>query len=508
MHPLIGLLPPLLVAYAVPLWWCWEMWWRKDGYYSHGPLVPLVMAVSLWRSSARRGASSEPAARRGRLDRRGFALLVPALLLHLAGALLTIDSLSAASLVLAVPGCAMLALGEDRLRGRWPFLWMAAFAVPLPMFAGGRLAFALKELVVGWGVAIASWTGLDLVRDGALLRVPGVAEPLLVADPCGGLRSLLAMLFLAYVVAFCTGPRSPRRRAALLAFSVPIALSVNAIRIASVSWFARFWGVRFASGTGHDALNGAAWVLDLAALFGLDWLLCRRLARRGGASLSAAGGAAELSDAARAASISARPVVLALYGAAIVLLALGLYRPQGESLGRAEKLPERIAGFQLEQRFEMRPRYLELLGTSDAVWRSYLARDGTRLFVVAVFHEENWKSVHPPRLCIEGSGMVITSDEVVPAGADSDWTFGRIVADKATGGPPYVGLYAYGSKDFVTGSYSSFFWHHAPRALLRAGTAGFLLRVETNADGGMDAAEAHCRELLLALLAPAMESVR
>ena len=42
----VAVLLPLLLAYAPSLWWCAEMWWLDDGYYSHGPLVPIVMAVS------------------------------------------------------------------------------------------------------------------------------------------------------------------------------------------------------------------------------------------------------------------------------------------------------------------------------------------------------------------------------------------------------------------------------------------------------------------------------
>ena len=63
----------------------------------------------------------------------------PALLLHAAGAALMVDSWSAASLVLAVPGAAWLALGRARLAGLWPALWLVLFAVPTPIYVEGRL---------------------------------------------------------------------------------------------------------------------------------------------------------------------------------------------------------------------------------------------------------------------------------------------------------------------------------------------------------------------------------
>ena len=96
---------PLLVAYATAMYWCYELWTIDGGYFAHGPLVPMVMAWVIW--SRRKSWSREPA----RIDQRGWLLLGPALFIHLCGAALTIDSLSALSMVLAVPG--LLAFLED-----------------------------------------------------------------------------------------------------------------------------------------------------------------------------------------------------------------------------------------------------------------------------------------------------------------------------------------------------------------------------------------------------------
>src|SRR5262245_22645973 len=148
MSAFVAVFLPLLVAYAATLKWCIDRWNAQSKYFEHCWLVPFIAAAVLWANRA------DWRTRAARFDLGGLRLLVPALALHLLGALLMIDSWSAASLVLAVPGAAWLALGRERLRGQWPGLWLGLFLVPLPFSVGGRLAFNLTELAVsgGWGL--------------------------------------------------------------------------------------------------------------------------------------------------------------------------------------------------------------------------------------------------------------------------------------------------------------------------------------------------------------------
>lgn len=269
MSGLLGVFVPLLLAYGGTLWWVGESWMIRDSYYSHGPLVPLLMAFLFWSDRARWRA--QPAAP----DGRAWWLLAPGLALHLAGAALTIDSLSALSLVLTLPAAAWLALGRARLRGQWPTLWLAVFAVPMPMFLTGRIAFELKELAVGAAIASGNALGLGAHRDGPNLFVPGQSHPLVVEDPCGGLRSLLALLTLGYVVAFFFGSRRGLRPYVLLAAAAPLAIMVNVLRITGLCFAAKWWGVEVATTTAHDALNIGEWVVALVLLVCLDRLLSR-----------------------------------------------------------------------------------------------------------------------------------------------------------------------------------------------------------------------------------------
>jgi exosortase len=350
---------PLLIAFEVTLRWCWDLWWTDDGYFAHGPLVPVVMALVFWRR--REQWRRRPAA----LDHRAWWLLGPALFVHLCGAALTIDSLSAVGLALAVPASAWLALGRERLRGQWPTLWMFAFAVPLPIYVTGQVVVRLKEIAIGGGVAIARFVGQMTLSDGAPLVVRGIdglhidgqRDVLVVADACSGLRSLLAMVTVAYFVAFFLGPRQRMRLAALLALAAPFALGVNVVRIAVICLLARAFGVGFASGTGHTLANVCAFALNFGLLMGVDWLVTR-----------AGEAPAPLPDPVPALLPAPRPlrrVGVVLWIAALPLLLLSETRPYTASSGRARQLPAVAGAYTLQTTYDFKPQYFQLLGTDD-----------------------------------------------------------------------------------------------------------------------------------------------
>ena len=190
-----------------------------------------------------------------------------------------------------------------------------------------------------------------------------------------------------------------------------------------------------------------------------------------------------------------------------LLLALGLHRPFSVSVGRAARLPERVAAFTTAATHAIGPRTQELLGTDDAVWRTYHDAQGREFFVVGVFHGTNWKSVHPPRICLEGSDLTIHAESTArdTSGRESGW----IVAKSRSADREYLSCYAFGTAEFTTASYLAFFLHHAPRALLRANSPGFLLRVECwIGSDGLEASRARCAALLGELLPRAQELVR
>ena len=184
-------------------------------------------------------------------------------------------------------------------------------------------------------------------------------RPLDVADPCGGLRSLLAMVTLSYCFAFFLGPLQRRRLFWLLVLAGPIALLVNMVRIASICWLARFQGVDYASGQGHDLMNALAWVLDLAIVFGLDTLCTRKVAVPLQKRLDAPVPVPALSI------DQLRKPAWILWMLMGPLVLLSETRPYTDSHGRAAKMPESLANCRMAQVYEFPKDYYNLLGTDD-----------------------------------------------------------------------------------------------------------------------------------------------
>lgn len=224
-------------------------------------------------------------------------------------------------------------------------------------------------------------------------------------------------------------------------------------------------------------------------------------------------------------SAALRRSAVLLWVLALPAVALGFYRPFAGGGQRAATLPGALSGWRWlgeQDPRRLTPDNLRQLGTDDAVYRTYVA-DPPRaaaaaepVIFTAVFHAANWKSVHPPQLCLEGSGMALVEDGEADLEIDRRVVrAGRLVAVTEVDQGPYpqgsryVSYYVYGGVEMLTGSYGDFVWHHLPRALFRRSTEGFLLRAETFAvDEPLEAAERRCRSFLAEMIPAAREVLR
>lgn len=200
---------------------------------------------------------------------------------------------------------------------------------------------------------------------------------------------------------------------------------------------------------------------------------------------------------------------IVLWMLAIPLLLLSLSRPFSPSAQRAAGLPTAVGRWHMTDPLEMTPRHYELLGTDDAVWREYRDADGSKIWLIAVYHGESRK-LHPPEICLEGSDMVIRQDDTVPVQWEGgEFDAGRIRAYSRSEGWDYLSLYVYGSGGVLTASFPRFVLHGLPRALLRQSTRGFLLRAETwvgrsPSQQDFEAAQQRCADFLAAILPAAI----
>jgi eight transmembrane protein EpsH (proposed exosortase) len=135
-------------------------------------------------------------------------------------------------------------------------------AITLPMqLVASRIAEAAL------GIA-----GVPVYRDGNILALPSTS--LQVAEACSGLRSLLSLTAIGAVIAWTT-ERAAGRRLALIAACVPIAVIMNALRIAATGIACEAWGPSAASEPWHSLSGWLTFVLSVVVLIG-----CRQVATR------------------------------------------------------------------------------------------------------------------------------------------------------------------------------------------------------------------------------------
>jgi exosortase len=145
----------------------------------------------------------------------------------------------------------------------WFGIGYLVFMLPMPPFLMNVVSFNLKLFAARTGSALAAKMGIPLVRSGVTIHMP--AGSLRIADPCSGLRSLIALVALGALFAYLTkGPLW--KRAVLFATAVPLAVIANVVRIAVLCAVANVWGVDAALGFFHDASGLLLFLIAFAGL--------------------------------------------------------------------------------------------------------------------------------------------------------------------------------------------------------------------------------------------------
>ncbi len=232
--------------------------WATNPNYSHGYLIPPVVAFLLWRD-------------RGRfLDRRsstsgwGVFLIAVALLGHIVSLRAGVFMTQGYSFVLLLFGLSLVFFGGRATRTVWFPLTYLVFMLPMPPYLMNVASFRLKLVAAHVGSAIAIKLGIPLARSGMTIHIP--SGSLRIADPCSGLRSLIALVALGALFAWFTQAR-PWKRIVLFLSAIPLAVLGNTVRIAILCAVANVWGVDAALGFFHDFSGFLLFAIALGGLF-------------------------------------------------------------------------------------------------------------------------------------------------------------------------------------------------------------------------------------------------
>jgi exosortase len=260
------------ILYFDPARVVWRAWTKENGYYSHGPLVPLVAAGMVY--LRREELKKIPL----RTNWWGLPILITCSLVFLASTLCHMYPPKYVAFVFYLLGFNLLLFGSDITRATllpWAFLF---FMVPLPDGVIDVITYKLRIYVTAAAVAMSEPFDWYVVKSGNLIHFQN-GDTLVVGDVCAGLRSLISLLALGAVFS-CTSNLNAWGSLALFVLSVPVAILTNILRIFGLIVVAQYWGSSTASGKIHDA---SGWAI-FAVAFCLLYLLYMALEKIAGTS--------------------------------------------------------------------------------------------------------------------------------------------------------------------------------------------------------------------------------
>ena len=249
----------LAVAVYLPILWFMVQHWQAVDDYSHGFLIfPLAIYFAYERRDKLKVAPIEGS----------WWGLAPLLLgtLSLTVGRLGVELMSMrAAFVLTIIGLVLLLLGRHVFRILAFPLFFLFLMVPLPQSLVNVVAFPLQLIAAQIAISTLHLLGIPALLEGNIIHL--AHAELFVAEACSGLRSLMALLTLGIVFAYFL-ERGIIRRAVIILSTVPIAIGVNAFRVAVTGILAQAYGPAAASGFIHDFQGIITFLLAFVVLLG------------------------------------------------------------------------------------------------------------------------------------------------------------------------------------------------------------------------------------------------
>ena len=239
--------------------------WATQDNSSHGFLILPIAAYLVWLRRDRIAGAYAGAAAAG-----GLAWTAVALLLYLGGRWMEIDFLGPLSLVLMIGAQTLYFGGWAVLRQvAFPYAFLL-FMVPWPDLLVEFVSFPMQLLSAKYATMLTGLMGIPVSRDGVDIHLANYSFT--VAVPCSGMKTLVALMALAALMAYLAqGP--VWRRLVLFALGVPIALAANVGRITLILLIATLAGAKAAEGFFHGASGVAVFALAVIGLLAVGWAL-------------------------------------------------------------------------------------------------------------------------------------------------------------------------------------------------------------------------------------------
>ncbi|MEO6654643.1 MAG: exosortase C-terminal domain/associated protein EpsI [Pyrinomonadaceae bacterium] len=406
-------------------------WW-SDENYSHGLLVPFVIALVVWKEwNDLKSAAAKPSIWPGSVS------IMLAFLLLFAGTLGAELFTTRISLVLMLAGILIYLFGTKILNLLAVPFALLLLAIPIPQIIFNRIAFPLQiwaSQMAVWGIrlfevpTLRKGNVIDILPRGATQTIS-----LEVVEACSGIRSLMTLVTLALILAYFT--RSGEngglanfsrpylcRTILLMIAAVPIAVITNAGRVTATGVFTYYYGKQATESSWHDLSGWLVYVVALGLLIGANYLV-RKLF--GGTRPN---DGADLGPKIQTANreMAVLPLIVAIVVGGILI---NWFAVRGETEIQHKPLTELPAtlGDWRQKGSEIRfdASIESVLRTSDYTMREYNLPDGriANLYVGYYASQRSGATYHSPQNCLPGAGWVMKNPQYIDITTADDRTF-------------------------------------------------------------------------------------
>lgn len=390
-----------------------------EGYYTHGPIIPIVSLalIGLLVKILRIPLQPAPAL--------GWTVTLGGIGLHLLASLARVNFVSGFAMVVVLAGIVLLLWGKTAFRRLWFPIVFLLFMVPLPEVFIADINFRLKMLAADWGVRLSHLLGVPVHRTGNIVLLPG-DKKLVVANVCNGLRTLISLMAFGALYAYVCRLRG-LWRLGLFVMTVPIAVISNTVRIANLIVVANLFSTRAASGWYHDLSGVLVYFVAFVLMFSLErlTLFLRKLAGRPATVLPLFSENRRPKDdppqwPVLAGAMNSRRgyILIAVLGlTALATWWTNRVVPSSMTAHQLEKIlpvSVEVQGVEMAGRdILLDEKTLLILENPSYLYRRYLPKNPTSpmpfIDLCLILSKDNRKGVHPPDLCMEGSGNEITA---------------------------------------------------------------------------------------------------
>lgn len=176
-----------------------------------------------------------------------------------------------ALILLWVAGFALLFGRQALQNARFPLVFLL-LTIPIPDFLLNKVIYLLQKGSAEIAAVLFDWSGVPVLRDGFVFHLAHVSIE--VARECSGIRSSLALLILAILVAYFYLDTF-WKQAVLVVAGLFVMIVKNGVRIVTLTLLASYVDPGFLYGKLHNQGGVVFFVLGLLLLAPLLWLLQR-----------------------------------------------------------------------------------------------------------------------------------------------------------------------------------------------------------------------------------------